>query len=567
MTLFSKWIAHPSYFLFWFTVGLIAWSLSFDEKKLQTPRLISSQTQAQAVQMFQLSSIAEDVSEIHQTEYETLSRLTDNELLSEIEKNKSRWSYAGQADYAKSPQEIENLEFKNQKNLPHRFKDNPVFKIIQQLQEISEESALITPEDSSSCNTNQLFYEKQILGSTKIKDLLLDRPATEAQFSKKCITHIMNRYSVPNNNYGVCAKAAGYVRTPGAKPCISRNLVNLTYSSYMDVVQCLNLDPKLLMPKIDNESGFVINTFGEGKDGGIGQLTRSAIAEVNNYYEQYLLQMKKAAATKPSCARVISHKDLIVKAADSLEQRCALIGVPENPIRNILYMALLNRINMDKLSGIKYLAGGDYLLTSEGKHVAVKNDATDEMGGAFKNLQIKNKLEALGIKNINMHFFKEIIGFAGYNMGVQRALKLFNEYLDKRKASNLPLTVDEFDFNNPKMIIDESGDERSVVSMARAYVMSSFIGPNDTPELKAIKVKRRKELPKQWALAYTKTFPEFLALKANSYDGKTLKPYDVYGFPGYLNSLANRNKSLRMIFENSKLDPNMCSNPDFFQIN
>lgn len=482
-----------------------------------------------------------------------------------------KWLDVKASAFSLTPEQISQIE--KRESARENYKKN--YKKNNRLRKISSESTGREPistefESLNQCSKNRKFYEReiirQIIKSPKIKELLAAPENNEATFSKKCITHSMNTFAAPSSSYAYCARSAGPAKSPAAKPCVTENLVHLTYNSYMDVTTCLNLDPKLLMPKINNESGFFINTYGLGQDGGLGQLTRPAIMEVNKYFKYYMSEITKAAATKPACARLLKFKSYLTKASVGVAQRCSLIGLPENPLRNIFYMAVLNRINMDQLSGVKYIAGVDYLKV-QGSLVEVKNNALDEFAGKFATHQIKKKLEWLGIKNPNLHFFKEITGLVGYNTGVQTALNILNRYLNVRIAKKMPLTLADFDFNNPEIIKDEiSGEDRNVVSLARSYVMSSFINSTDEKKIKLIKVKRRKKLPKLWKQSFSLTFPEYLAYNANSYNGKTTKPYEVYGFPGYLNLVTSSNKAIRLEFEKAGFDANQCSDPDFLKM-
>ncbi|MEK6629062.1 MAG: hypothetical protein AABY53_10590 [Bdellovibrionota bacterium] len=472
-----------------------------------------------------------------------------------------------QTDYAITPEEVENIE-KRQIELIAQNENlsKNSSRTIASLDNDTRKSHSTEVENLNQCSMERQFYEKQINKSTKLKDLLVTREMAESKLSKQCITHIMKRFSVSNRSYANCSKSTGATQTPGAKPCVTENLVNLTYNSYMDVTECLNLDPKLLMSKIGYESGFFINALGSAQDGGLGQLTRPAIAEVNNHVERYVAEIAKAAASKPSCARLLKYKSFFKKVPIEAEERCSVIGLPENPLKNILYMALLNRINMDQISGIKYVAGHDYL--NKNRNIAaIENNENDEMGGAFKTYAIKEKLVKLGIKNPNMHTFKDIIALVGYNTGVRTAMNIFRNYLDQRIENKLKLTLDDFDFNNTKIKKDPiTGEVKDVVSIARSYVMSSFINPNNPESTNLDKAKRRNMLPKLWSAAYTKTFPEYLTYKANSYDGKSSERYNVYGFPGYLNLVAERNKIIRADFESANLDPNLCSDPNFLKM-
>ena len=110
------------------------------------------------------------------------------------------------------------------------------------------------------------------------------------------------------------------------------------------------------------------------------------------------------------------------------------------------------------------------------------------------------------------------------------------------------------------------GKEKNVIDIARSYVMSSFISKKDSVAQKRAKVKKRKQLPKEWATSYLKSFPEFLALNANNYNGKQTSAYDVYGAPGYLSYVADRNREFRTVFNNAGIDPDYCSDPNFLSI-
>lgn len=474
---------------------------------------------------------------------------------------------AERTDYTITSDEVFEIEERHNQLMTQNYNMNQSSsRGIASVDKASVGPALIENEELSQCDNSRKFYEKQIKKSSKIKELLVVNDSRESKLSKKCITHIMNKFAVSKYRYANCPKSSGATQTPGAKPCVTENLVNLTYNSYMDVTECLNLDPKLLFPKIGYESGFLINTLGSGHDGGLGQLTRPAIAEVNNYVDQYLQEIEEAAATKPSCARILKYKAFFKKAPEEAQERCSVIGLPENPLKNILYMALLNRVNMDQISGIKYVAGYDMLPMNRGL-ASLNQSAKDELGGTFKLYEIKEKLIKLGIKKPNMHFFKEIIGLIGYNTGVHTAVSILRNYLDLRVEKNLKLSMKDFDFNNPAISKDDvTGEAKDVVAIARSYVMSPFGHAKDSEKIKKEKAKKHKMLPKNWANAYKKTFPEFLAYRANAYDGKSKKKYGIYGYPGYLNLVAERNRTLRDEFEKSNLDPNLCSDPNFLKM-
>lgn len=551
---FSKWFNHPGYFFFWLFLGF--WALSFCfEKKEDAPTKVT--------QMSSLAETIETSSELdEQTNFYELQNTPDEELLRQLQKGaKSAPAEDDLAEkYALTPEQIEALDQKIY-NSPEYRED---FESYEEIADTTLRTQYENPKDAKVCPVGRLLYEKALTSNPKLKDLFSERPEESKALPKKCILQVMNQTSLPKVSLGVCSRATGPVRTPGSKPCVTETLVSATYHSYVDVMECLNLNPKLFFPKIARESGFLINAYGAGKDGGIGQFTQPAIEAVNQEFQEYMSQIEKAAATKPSCARIIKYKAMLTKAESAASNRCAMIAAPENPLRNILYIGIFNRSHMDRFSGMKFVAGQDFILRS-GNLVPVTYDSRDEFEGLAKSNKYKESLEDLGIKNPNMHFFKELLTVAGYNMGSPTAIRLFSKYLEKRKQAKKPLTMDDFDFNKVRLAKDTYGDgkERSVIDIDKSFILSSFISPKDKPLARAIKLKKRKQLPREWAASYLKSFPEFLALNANNYDGKQITRYSVYGDPGYVSFVANKNREFRELFNGAGIDPNYCSDPNF----
>ena len=542
---FSTWLSQPWAFLLWSVVGLFALSFSLNCGDCDKVNVTSQ------------SSLVDDsnAAEIAETNYHELQTMSDEMLLQKLESNQSQTS---ENPFALSPEQIELLEEETNVTAGPNY---------QPISEDSLKTEVENAKDSIVCPAPRLFYEKQITANAKLKELAATREVESPALPRKCVIQVMNKMGLPKSNLGLCAKAAGGVRTGGAKPCISDSLVNLTYNSYVDVTECLNLNPKLFLPKISRESGFLINAYGSGKDGGIGQFTKSAIDAVNQDFQIYMAEIEKAAATKPSCGRIIKHKAMLTKAASGPEQRCSMIGMPENPLRNILYIGIFNKSHMDRFSGSKFIAGQDFFVR-DSQMIPVNNNASDEFGGIFKENKYKESLVQLGIQNPNMHLFKEALTLAGYNMGSPTAIRLFGKYLEKRKLAKKNLREVDFDFNKVRLAKDEYGDgkEKSVIDIARSYVMSSFISRKDSAAVKLAKLKKRRQLPKEWATSYLKSFPEYLAMNANNYDGKQIGKYDVYGAPGYVSYVADRNREFRTTFNNAGIDPNFCSDPEFLSI-
>ncbi len=452
---------------------------------------------------------------------------------------------------------------------------------------VSTEVPLVDYENTKSCSTKQLAIENLIKNNKKITDLISERSAQNESLllPRRCVTHVMNDFNLGPEAFARCPNGGqSEPSRGGTKPCVTKNLANITYNSFVDIAECLNINPKNLLPKLANESGLIINTLGGGFDAGVGQMTRIAIAEVNNHYASYFDEMNKATISKPACLRVMKYKSLLTKVSDNISQRCGLIVPPENPIKNFLYMAILTRRNMDVISGIKYVAGNDYI-NNEGSLTLVKNNAEDELTGRFKEENIREKLNQLGLANVNLHDFVNMISLAAYNSGLRTSFNIFRDYLNKRIASKKPLTWKDFDFHTPELAIDPyTNEEKTVTGIARSYIKAPLISKTDTDEEKKIKIKRVKQLAKKIKESHLLTFPEYItynqnnflesrinpdniaknkALKSKSSETKKYPAYQIIGAPGYLNFLASKDTAFRQIFGTSSYGPDYCSNPKF----
>lgn len=554
---FSSWLKHPTYFLFWFFTGIIAWSFSFSSVEENS---------------IQLSSYGSTVSEDQEFERQMAELSTANfdpekpivSTYDQIEETEKLFNGTLDLD-------------PNEMDLDKQQKDFSYSDVS------SDDLAYLTDyEDLKTCTEPRKYLEKA-LQSPKISEWTSERKIESANLPRSCITFALNSFpevttkkaalsvkASGSSAFATCPKPNGAPAMRGGKriksptPCISSKFVNVTYNAYVDVMECLRLDPKELLPKIYNESGFYMNALGGGMDGGIGQLTGSAIEQVNSIYPKYIEQMIQAGLNNPdgACARVVKNKSLIAPVKADPGSRCSLMWPTENPLRNLVYSAILTRYNSKYVSGLTYVAGEE-MLGENGKMVLAKGTSEDELLGKMKDYDIKNKLQQLGMKKVNLHQFTTMVVLAGYNSGIGTAMNAFAKYLDQRleanrqtKSAKYNLTAAHFNFIDTKDLVKE----------ARLTLMSSNIKPSESAKSKAEKVKRRKQLPATWANAFTKTFPEYLALKLNSYNGKSTKPFLVYGFPGYLTALAQKNKMIRDTFQSAGIDPNFCSQPDFLNV-
>ncbi|MGZ3724870.1 MAG: hypothetical protein ACXWQQ_03690 [Pseudobdellovibrio sp.] len=507
-----------------------------------------SQNAHQEVQAFQFSSLAQAQKDLEKTEYQALQKLSDNELIGRLERSKHLWSRQPQS-LGMTVNSMEQIEQKSKKRLPKRFENNPVFKLLEKL----SDSVISTDyEEIIACDRDRQFYENKLDLNPDLQKLIQKRIPAAGEFAPECVTYSMRQYQVPKTNFAVCPVSSGIPSLPGAKPCVTSRLVNLTYNAFTDVAGCLNLNAKQLMPQIDFESGFFLNAYGVDRESGVGQLTAPLIDEVNSHFDKYMTEIEKAAGSKKSCASLLESKKYLTKISSKPEQRCGAIGIPENPLRNIFYGLLYSKINSDKITGIKYSAGADV--------------ESDPLAGLFNTAGIKEKLGQLGYNEPNLNFLSQAVALLSYQTGPETAVKLLQQYLDLRIENKLPVSWKDFDFYNAVKEVDLDGKEKDSIEIARSYVTSSIIDPKDTPEIKKLKVAKRKNFPKVWQAAYAESFPVFLTLRANSYNGNSTDVFTIYGYPGYISVIADRNQTTFQLFQNSDVSPASCLDPEFLKV-
>lgn len=538
----SNFFKSPFYFLFCASLGFSAWVFSF-ESELNQKDYFSKQTTGEVNMSSQsVPQVDDDGRLIQFDEYghaipnETvqaeLNAISDEELLKELELSPEEWEQKTDTPYSTSPAEVEQYE--NMLSASYGELNMNDFYL-----PIAAEAPKIQYEDEKKCTAAKLAVEAVITKSPSVSELIKEKTSDDSYIPRKCLVHVMNQFNLSSYNMGKCPKGLNSMpQRGGSKPCVSKSLANLTYNSYVDVTSCLGVNPKSLIPKLSNESGMLINTYGSGMDAGVGQLTGIAIEETNKYYDGYMKEIEESAKTNQACARLLKYKPLLAKVSHLPEKRCGLIAPPENPLKNILYMAMLNRMNTS--------------LTRK----------------KFENNDIESKLVKLGLSKSSVSPLIEAIALASYNAGPATAFNALNEYLDKRIKFGKKLTPADFDFHSPKTEKDLDGKEKSVVKIARSYVNSPFIKKGGDPDLK-MKLLKAKALPGKIRSAHLLTFPEFMIYSQNNFDETqkiVSKNYHTIGAPGYLSFLAEKDQALRDTFAETSGGANFCSNPNFLKI-
>ena len=361
-----------------------------------------------------------------------------------------------------------------------------------------------------------------------------------SQFPVACIVHAQRTFTfrtkanpsdseatvwagldVPSRAIGQCSSHEGSPTRGGFIPCVTAEYAYTVYNAFEDMADCFDISSRKLLPKLWNESGFHINTLGGGMDAGVGQLTRSAIQEVlSKPYaddERTSLEIFKSQAmnsSKASCQRLVRQEKAFDAVDPDVSQRCSIMSVPENPIRNVIYLGVFYKINERSVSH------------------------------RIRSTNLKEKLEELGLQNPNMDFFQDAITTLAFNAGRGSAFSLIETFIKSRLANGKKLTAKELNFlTNP---IDE------VRAIRRE--------PKDESE--SDREKRIARLTIAREKAHERTLPAFLRLMHGIQADFETDPAKkgINGAPGYLTFVGDRQKKF-----DKDLGDGVCTQKSFLQ--
>lgn len=192
--------------------------------------------------------------------------------------------------------------------------------------------------------------------------ILAETPAQGDEVSVSCIERSMQVFyswtsgvreeraaqgKVELGHYVYCDPKSDRIIKKHEPPCPTSNYINTIKNSYNSVFKCLGFSPKELFAITAVESGFQINTLSlAGVDIGIGQLTPIAVDDVNPHWQQYLDEI--AANGSPECENLRPYLAEMTKVEADLT--CGLTDLPENPIKNLVYISFLHKKNQDYMN-------------------------------------------------------------------------------------------------------------------------------------------------------------------------------------------------------------------------
>ncbi len=147
--------------------------------------------------------------------------------------------------------------------------------------------------------------------------------------------------------YGYCADDNGQPGRTHPRPCLSANYVGSVYNAMADVSECMSYDPRWAFAVLNLESALHINAVGAATDIGIGQLTSSAINEVNLNALPRAKRIARASKLD-SCKRL---QPMLYDGETDIGRRCSFISLPQNPTHDLSFAVLLLKRNHELLDG------------------------------------------------------------------------------------------------------------------------------------------------------------------------------------------------------------------------
>lgn len=395
-------------------------------------------------------------------------------------------------------------------------------------------------ETEKSCSSDRLYYQNDF---KKISDVYKLKRANfaEAKFSEACVVHIMRNfgaYEEPTQYLTKCEQEDAAPVRGQKMACVTSEYAYSMYNAYVDVMDCLAIPQRELLPKLWNESQFHVNIYGKGDDAGVGQLTGDAIREVTKkkYADRDMTELdyfrrEMEKANKPSCNRILAQENAWKHVDSGLGMRCGLLTPESNPLRNLLYTGIFYRVITSRITGIHYRAGKEYVRDESGKFIERDEETNVPLSGAIQKLGLIEKLQAVGIANPSMNYLKQVLVSLAFNTGSSESTKLFDTFLKAKIANGLTITEADLDFVNA----DSQADIPALINIPK----------DETEEAKAI---REAKLEEARSKAHERNLPQFLRLM------------QVNGSAGYVSKIAFRAKKL-----NNELGVGVCTQPSFLQ--
>ncbi|MBC7420898.1 MAG: hypothetical protein H7328_09230 [Bdellovibrio sp.] len=250
----------------------------------------------------------------------------------------------------------------------------------------------------------------------------------------KCIQFAQRNF---NGNFAQCDDEESKPKLTVYRPCQTENYTHLVYNAFHDVMDCFNLDPKEFYLQFMIESGFHINAFNKtGMDSGIAQFTANGIKKVISKNRISRTREALLSSSRPSCSRISSTMGAFDITSFSVERRCAMIAVPQNPYRSMFFNYIHTMLDQ----------------------IELKSDVEREL----------STLESL--KPALTDRIKRQLVYLAYNRGMTGIKRLLVGYSDYKKSMKQTATEQDLDLNQNlarvKKILRAEPEKREILARA-----------------------------------------------------------------------------------------------------
>lgn len=333
-----------------------------------------------------------------------------------------------------------------------------------------------------------------------------------------------------SNLFVKCTNEKAEPERGAARPKYTRSDIQFLQKTFNSIEDCLEIPVTETFPRLMMESGFHPSIQNPNGDTGIGQLTKTAIQDVDRVLPIYKEQIFKS--TKNSCRWLKSYSQGKTGFWNPVGNgsRCQLMTKNYGVLKNILYASILHKLNKD--------------------YVAKE----------YEKRQIDTLLLQSGVSDDHGPYIKELLVDLGYNTGGATAVKNFQDFLLSR-----------IDFSQRK----SQELANPVLYHANKYRLSEFLGhvkPDDLDFMKGIaRLSQRREQIKANLLAQNPKLSEgelnrLIAISLRNISASELsfpewlKIWQSHGGPGYVTNLASIHRRL-----DEKFGAGVCADSQSFR--
>ncbi len=261
------------------------------------------------------------------------------------------------------------------------------------------------------CKSEKRFYLEERISQMPQDYLQPHNADWTASIPLKCIQFAQKNF---NGHFAQCDNEEARPKLTAYRPCMTENYTHLVYNAFHDVMDCFNLDPKEFYLQFMIESGFHINAFNKtGMDSGIAQFTANGIKKVISKNRISRTREVLLNSSRPSCSRISSTMGAFDITSFSVERRCAMISVPQNPYRSMFFNYIHTMLDQ----------------------IELKSDVERELSA----------LESL--KPALTERIKRQLVYLAYNRGMTGIKRLLVGYIGYKKSMNQSISEQDLDLN------------------------------------------------------------------------------------------------------------------------